>query len=536
MRFTRLFIVLLPLLLAAPGHASDDKSDALTVLPWTDASFTFAPDSKNLTLQYTQLFGGARGRGWQAYGKFSAPLDQSTRVASFLSANKLVGGFQAQLQFGYDARARLLASLDDRLRTLVKLQKLLGTLPKSVSNGGLARFTRQHSLGPTGVDTIRYLCRQLVATPVCGEVDVRRALPPLEAAMCTQWLGTSCPTEDSFLAAAAKFQQERCAPAAAGFEADKCFSAEYAAEEVTLLRQDAAAETTANELDKSVALLWSVYQQLADDTKVKALEAEANQPGMDKLAVIIAHADEFADAVEKLLKTNALLRRDLLLVSLVPKGSVDAAAVTGDRLPAVQSSVVLSGSFSYDRLSVYRDSVIAAPSDLEKWDLQVGIDYTAYFMEPGIAVLGRVGYEGSLAPRTKSLERCTSVGGNATITGRTCDQNALYYTGADPKLANSAYLRVAFDYQFQPNPKSTQIVPGVELRAGIEGLGAAKSLDLRGTLFATPISGSAAARVGVGVDCSFAIDDSLDGSISRGSWTVVPFAFVGATASGLMAH
>jgi hypothetical protein len=184
-------------------------------------------------------------------------------------------------------------------------------------------------------------------------------------------------------------------------------------------------------------------------------------------------------------------------------------------------------ALGYDKLPVYRNDLAGAPTDVTKFDLQVGAN-AALFLWRAIALSLRVGAEVARTPSVTRVERCQAIAStDPTVTGRACDKSALFMSGALPATTAAAYVRFAIDYEFHKSKLTRQdIIPGVEGRVGVEQLGQSPSLDFRFTAFFTPVIDPVAGQFGVGVDWAYALRDSA--GVPAGQTTVVPFAFVGA--------
>ena len=76
--------------LHSAARADDDKSDSLTLLPWSDTTFAVSSQDHRAVIRYTQL--GTNGVGINL--KVSAPLDDTTRTAAFLDNNRTRSGIR----------------------------------------------------------------------------------------------------------------------------------------------------------------------------------------------------------------------------------------------------------------------------------------------------------------------------------------------------------------------------------------------------------------------------------------------------------
>ncbi|MDB4965898.1 MAG: hypothetical protein JWN44_1587 [Myxococcales bacterium] len=220
--------------------------------------------------------------------------------------------------------------------------------------------------------------------------------------------------------------------------------------------------------------------------------------------------------LERVAPLQMAMERRNLLVSNIPSTLRNVEYWVGGDL-----------AVGYDKLGVYRNDLALAPTDVTKYDVQLGAN-AALFLFHAFAINLRAGGEVARAPSLERVERCQAIAStDPTVTGRACDKNALFMSGALPAAAASAYVRFALDYEFHKSKLTRQdIIPGVEGRVGVERLGQSPSLDLRFTVFFTPVIDPIAGQFGVGVDWSYALETSA--ARPAGQTTVVPFAFVGA--------
>ena len=125
------------------------------------------------------------------------------------------------------------------------------------------------------------------------------------------------------------------------------------------------------------------------------------------------------------------------------------------------------------------------------------------------------------------------------MTGKQCEAAANWVKSSiATKPETSGYVRFSAGAQWQnKDAKDAEFVPGFELRAGLEQLGATTTVPqftMRAALFATPIKDGIAGRIGVAVSASVNLADSMDGTLKKGEWVVTPVAFIGATTNTFM--
>jgi hypothetical protein len=513
------------LLLAWSGsaRAHDPKSQDVTVQAWTGAKVVFTPDSKALTAGFQQWVGSAL----QVFGQVSAPLDTDSRVAAFLSSNRVVGGFGGQLQIGFDTRARRVRLLRDYLAAVRAPVRALLAIPAEVRDVDKMQDIKS-----------RNVCDRPGSQGCLADGNYGDANAICTAPAKPGWPASPLPKDQRILAwACATYGVDRCSVEAAvaripAFQAATCAGAparapgdalacEYAGAALSLLRSSAALcalqripnrEATATEVLK-------IYAEL-DPAKAAPLQAR-RAAGAPAWQVMVDNQADIARAFDDLdLTQPALTLRDIQL--------------TGDHAGRARPDwiLVLAGAVSYDRLDVYVGSADAAAQvPYTKYDVQAGLDLTEIF-GANWSWNARVGWERSRVPNAQALDRCTAVmSADSGVAARTCDANALYLDAAPEGGKNQAYARVALAKLFMGAADAhNKVIPGVELRAAAEGLGQDTVLAFRAGFFLTPAIGSSAVRVGVALQLDWDVHGELDPDTHR-KWDVVPFAFLGATST-----
>jgi hypothetical protein len=261
---------------------------------------------------------------------------------------------------------------------------------------------------------------------------------------------------------------------------------------------------------------WKIFEQIDKDKAAELLNKHGG-----KLEVLLQHADLIAAEIKSLMTQRALHRRDILLT-----GVADHEAGLGH-------SVALDASLQYDLLKVFESDVASKAQNQPQYQVGVGINYTAYMPFEGLSVTLRSGYERKQEAKAKKFERCVTLPSmEASVAGKQCDGSALYRNGAAPEAEDTVYARVAIAYQYM-EPSDAEVLPGVELRGGVDGLLGTREANVRLTLFGTPVKDTLAARVGLALDLKYAVDRE-DPKDTSSRWTVTPLVFIGATLADLM--
>jgi hypothetical protein len=508
------------------AFADDAKKDAITVLPWTQASVVFAEGDKTATVSYSQLFND----NLMFFGTATAPLDTDTRIAAFTSENKLTKGFSGSLQFGYDERASYYGELTWRVQQAIDGTRALlgGQIGQAIPFSEVREYKARHPDQPVEASAAlkRYFCKAEGADDAaCTSLVVGRHLcKSFETIGC----GNGATDEESrasvTAAATAIAAQDACKHPVApldDLQRDRCFLAGWWLE----IQGFATADRAITQLvidEATTKLLWRILE-LVDADKAKTLQeniktADPRQKQREKNEVLLANLDVFKGAIAKLKRSALLARRDLLMTGLLgtPNQSAQAIGVAFD--------------VSYDVLSVHEADLAAKAVDDKKYNATLAVDYTYYTMTPGFAFSVRGGAGRSHDPKAKKTELCTMFPStDTTVTGKNCDTSALFRAGPSPDSKTTAFIRGALTYQYGITHSDDEVVPGLELRGTWERTGSLDSVTGRLSLFATPIKGSTAARLGIALDASYAIN--IGDADSR--WNVTPLVFLGASFSQL---
>jgi hypothetical protein len=493
----------------APGAAvADDKSDELTVLPWTDATLVFSDADDRGAVSYAQTSENGTSLQLEA----SAPLDGDTRTASLTDANKLAGGFAAAVAVGWDSRANYLRELADQTAKATKALAVLATVPDWASDGSQAAYAAGLEPGPAPGSTdaiVRRLCAQSGA----GDCSVPAVLPTF----CGKYFGAPCANLVEFYAKGTEYWTMQCIGVRP--VTDACAAAGFGTAYLQRIERYGVVQRFLG--DKAlVDEIVGVYEKI-DPDGAKTLAA-CRSTGANREQCVADHLGDITTALRDFIRTEPLQRRDFMLAAVRDRKQWDLA-------------IALRGSLSYDRSTVYQEDIATAPVSAVAYDLAIGPDLTAYAPIVGLSFNARFGVSRSRQTGASTFERCTTVNSsNPETTGTRCASKALFRKGDAPAPESSGFVRVAADYQYRGKVSKDDLIPGVELRAGLEGIGEDLVGALRFTLFGTPVSGNAAARVGVAVDVQYAID--YDDASDDPRWTVTPLVFIGATFADLMAH
>jgi hypothetical protein len=490
--------------LSSRARGGDDKKDSLTVIPWTDASLVFSTKDKNGVVEYNHLWAP-----YVLYLKASAPIDDDTRIGQF--TRDTAGGFSISGQFGWDGRSEQLRRLEEGYKKTLAALKDVNLAKAPYSQEEFEQYiTRHHIPSPTSSGIEQSLCN--------GSCNNNEA--QLARAVSSKLPGGEATVADSVAVGAAtelsNRELARCSGLANRTDADKdsCFLAAFWLREHAKITDISQATTFfTGATDK----LWAAFETINPDDAKKMLNAAGN----NKVQALIDNSSEVMKALQTFVRKAPLERRDLLMTGMMADQKADAQALTID------------GHVNYDQLSVYQGDLASDPITAKKFDWSIGLNYTYYpAAATGLALNARVGYERSRSAGATKVERCSTYPSmDPTVSGKSCDADALFRAGDAPEAKSSAYVRVATTYQYEGESSEDDLVPGVEVRVGLEGLGGDKSVSTRITLFGTPIKGTTAARVGVALDAQRLIDT---GGSTDSRWTFTPLFFVGATFSDLM--
>ena len=524
------------LFVAGPARADDPRRDLPSIIPWTDANLAFLPEARKLTLQFGALLG--ERVPLLLHVSAGAPLDQDTRLAGIVDGGRRVSGFAGTASLGYDGRAARRVELRREVEELARLVEGLGDLG-AVDLRGREQLCRRHEVADrcTNASLIEAVCKR--NDLACASPD--EAFAALRGHLCQRYLG-GCP--GGFRRRAEAFSRRRCGRAEISQNADGCIEVGWYLDMAH--REEVAAEAAqsatrlgrqADELLEVLRRSSSGSQELDPESRrtgaelAKEIDEELKGglwrgfpcPSCQAIAARLPSVREILRReLDETLQRHGLALRDLEMVG---------AESSSKRL---YFAAVLDFAASYDRLSAYQNDLAKPSVEVEKYDLQLGANGSLY-VPAGVTLNLRLGWERSLRPGASQVERCVSRTSTApTVTGRSCDGEALFFTGELPKPEDQLYLRLALGYQLLGALKQSKFVPGIELRAAVEGIGAKKTADFRLGAFFTPISGRLGARLSLGLSFWYAIDEDAAGSTRQGSWAVVPYASLGATASTLL--
>lgn len=497
----RIPVVVSLLLLCHGGSAgaADPATASLTVQPWTDSTFQLSDEQKHFNLRYHTL----RPNGLFFYGMASVPLDQNTREAALLNAGRLPA-FSMQVQLGYDSRIERLK----QLLSIVKDLQAFDVLPPAAESTVREYVSPAPGEPLSGNELVQKLCKHQTPPDRVSE----------ECANPDEWL-------DTFTCRFFGFPK--------GTNAAICASSTNRSSQCNMMISPAFSsaedrETTCHAMEDY--LIWlaprrraaarlhdmmdeSRYQEIVAELKrTKPDVAKALPAKLDKAVLAIIVDAALLEAIQKSLE--ARMSFDLKAFGLVGYDGYDTSrhwSLSGDL------------AASLDQFKAYHDD-LANKISVTTYDVQLGVSGSLYLPSATTLIL-RAGWEGSQDASKAKVERCQSLpSSDATVTGKSCDSGAFFVKGALPAFSSSAYVRLAA-MQLFPKLQRDHIIPGVELRFGIEGLGETVRLNGRIAGILTPIIGSAAVRGGVALDVSY--DTGATGSTSP--WAIVPIAFLGAT-------
>jgi hypothetical protein len=504
-------------------HADDSKKDTITVLPWTDATLVIGSTEKRGAVQYAQPL----PQSLALYVKATAPLDEDSRIAALGSENDFAPGFSGQIQFGYDQRTQYLRELNKNISDLAQARRPLVKIPDYAARGVLAEYCKYHNTGVCSDGVVfNHYCKRV--TGESCEVSDATQMAAAFAAICQKRLtqgNATCGSgslRDYAHFAVAYAELHECAQKKPEVLArdESCFAAIWGPEFLLSQRAAKKAFGAAAELQRTqqMAAAWKIVKVIAP---AKADELKKIS-GSDDATLILEHPDAVLVVLNQVLRASALERRDLFLSGAMPGADRYTQAIFFD------------ASLSYDRLEVYQDDLSADPKDEKNYDLEIGVNYTIYTSVPGLSINGRLGYERKRQSDAEKVKRCTEIPSSDTgTTGSLCDSDALFRSGDAPEPVNGEYFRLALNYQYLGNLSEDDVIPGLELRFGLEDtLSKDRYFEGRFALFGTPVKGTAAARAGIAFDVTY--DPSLAAGGTDRRWTVTPIIFIGATVASLM--
>ncbi len=487
--------------LPSSARADDSKKDTLTVEPWTEATVAFTGEEKRASLTYAQFL----PRDLAIHVQASAPLDEDTKVAAFTSDNDFAGGFKAALQFGYDGRAAYWRGVAEDLHTIVAMRKKI-------------------IISPLAAQKVSYCTHKGITS--CTDANVLAGIcpDPSTCVLKTEAAATQTPACSARIPELAAPPPAPGAPPVAGAPPaswsqatdEACFRQAWAKDVVTRADLYRKGLTAADRIYPDRATLRDVAVRIRPKEFIDKLKAQ----GVPVEDAIFYSDDTFADALDKLLEGGPLAVRD--------------AFVTGVfTTPKQTYAALLDVSLSLDRLKVFQDDVGPKATDETVADFEIGANVTWYTEVTGLSVNVRGGYEYSKESKAKAFKRCkTLTSSDGMVTGQQCDEKALFRSGARPEPTHSPYARLAVDYQYLGTPKNTKVIPGAELRLGAETLTEDPELEARLTLYATPVTGSTAARMGIAGEMIY--DHTPDTMNDEPKKEFIVFVFIGLTTSDLM--
>ena len=529
----------------AVSSADDPKKDDQVILPWSDGVFSFTPKDKKLRLQYSYL--GERRLLLQV--RAAAPLDEESRLAPFLSENKLVQGFEAGFSLGYDTRSDDLWGLQSKLERLDQLVNLVSKPSAADLSIRTALWCQKNDVAPCSEEGRKErLIEMHGGTPPTAEDkdysnnlndQLDKVLLSLDPSLAQSDRGDrrkQAPVD--FAKKVVEKYTEECEPKDLPDNRTKQRRAlEPCSYDFAVVRE--VYQNRVNELELEAQVVDVLAQGLVDqlwaqltliDPKLAhSLEYDRKQ---DPIVALVQHREAILEAlktaVSRLRTATALEQRDQNLLAIRRAKDVIWFSASGE----------VNGSLDVQK--AYQGTVDSAPVDVTNYDIQYGGNAALYLPALGVHLNLRAGAETAQKTTLKPFERCAALASNAAdVTGKQCEAAANWVKSSiATKPETSGYVRFSAGAQWQnKDAKDAEFVPGFELRAGLEQLGATTTVPqftMRAALFATPIKDGIAGRIGVAVSASVNLADSMDGTLKKGEWVVTPVAFIGATTNTFM--
>jgi hypothetical protein len=471
--------------LARPGVArgEDSQADSLTVLPWSTASLVVSSKDTRAVVQLSD----STDCGWRWTGSVSAPLDGDSRVAAFTNNRELVSGFKATFQAGLDSDRAVLAAQAKWVKEVGVLMTALIEMPYA-ANGRLARFAKANKLASQSDSAV------------------------------WEWL------------------QIRWKAESKSHTTDGTLSELAVSKAATIVAATDACDGSVSESPDCLLSEWFEVQRKRSDTYPNLLRKIEEMPkDLILPAALIAEFKNLPDAARAQLVVDHWAKISEYLASLQKEDAtarLGAAMVT--RPARARAGHVLLGdvAFSLDTKSVYGGDLSTEATQTTAYDLVLGIDYSYLPTVAGLSVNLRGGMERSRESGAEEVERCETIDSDdPAVSGKDCT-DVLFRSGAQPDAETTGYARGAITYQLHGKLNDGEVLPGVELRGGIDGLLGTRVGNGRLSLFATPLKGDTAGRFGLAIDASYAIDRGPMESGTR--WTITSLVFVGASFKDLM--
>jgi len=479
----------------ATAQASDPAAPDLTVQPWTDSTFQLSEQEKRLALRYHTI----RPSGLFLYSTGSVPLDAQTREAAFLHSGRLPA-FAVRFQLGYDSRA-------ERLKALARLLDDLETLSQPPDSQPLRAYLNT----PVDTETDLKLCqiatqaRQPSTGDECSDLDAWRA-----RYTCTFY---GYPNQSDALSCVVRGPHgdigSRChlpRPSTPGDlqPADVCDA----------LEKYLAWKAHRYDAERSLYDLMQEY----DTDLIREVRRIQGKSAIQLSRNRQKEFSEIAADPNLLKKLREKLDRHL-------KFNRSAFGFVGYDGSEKSTQWAVSGDFAthVDRQSIYQND-LTNKVDVTVYGVQFGA-MAGLFLRSATTLILRAGWDGGVKMSPTTVERCERLPSqDPVVSGRSCDASALYLKGDLPGFSHSGYLRFA-GLQLFPQLRRDHIVPGVELRLGLEGLGNDLRVNARLAGILTPVIGSAAVRGGIALDITYDPRATQDSD----AWMLVPMAFLGAT-------
>lgn len=455
---------------------------------------TFTGAEKRASVVYSQMLPGKLSLQVTA----SAPLDDDTKLAAFTAGNSLAAGFKAGFQLGCDERAAYWRSVSGSLAKLAQTRTKLGSLALAAQRQS---YCAARELSPCQDSVIE---TALCTGGDCSEADFKT----LAAEHAKPAWGATCDAHIKNLGGPAADWTDSTAVT--------CFRQAWAAEWLGQLTTYRAAVAEAARIYPIRGQLRTLAKRLLSDAQLQA----ATKTGLPLEDALFEDPGALAKAIDEIVDGPPLAVRDAFLTGVFD-------------MPSGAHAIAFDFSAAFDRQKIYQDDVGGKASTESVADVEAGLSYTYYAPVRGLSLNTRLGYEYQRETKAKTFKRCvdlTSTSG--TVAGTQCDEKALFRVGDQPAAEHAGYGRLALDYQYLGAPAKAKVIPGVELRLGIEGVGEDPELEGRIALYTTPVTGSNAARFGIAVDLNY--DRTPSAADDEPRVEVTPLVFIGVSTSDLL--
>lgn len=194
---------------------------------------------------------------------------------------------------------------------------------------------------------------------------------------------------------------------------------------------------------------------------------------------------------------------------------------------AIFVAALLETSYAFDRFTLYKKADLAAsPVKRNNYDFEIG-PRLDLFVAPAWAFSLTGGARLEHDIDASAVKRCQAfASSDPGVTGQACSDVRVLNSPVSDNW--SGYTRLSGMYLVRhvlPN-----VVPGVEVRAGLEDIGQTAELQFRFTAFLSPVTGPVLSRFGIGTDLSLPVQSNADEGKKSGELrTIRPFLLIGAS-------